>query len=81
MMFSNWQDSGRIMLWKQESIHGTHCGTILPLGVVSLHHSTHLQKLQCEVLFTGKNVFKHPPPPTPAPPPPRAHAPPPQPIK
>lgn len=57
-MFSNWQDSGRIMLWKQEPIHWTHCGTILPLGVVCLYHSTHLQKFKYELLFTGKTVFK-----------------------
>lgn len=40
MMFSIWQGCGRIMLWKQESIHWSHCGTVLQLGVARLHHST-----------------------------------------
>lgn len=54
MMFSIWQGCGRIMLWKQEPIHWSHCGTVLQLGVVSLHHPNHLQKLKWGVLFTGK---------------------------
>lgn len=58
MMFSIWKDCGRIMLWKQESIHWSHCATVLQLGVASLHHPTHLQTLKCGVLFTGKSLFK-----------------------
>lgn len=29
MMFSIWQGCGRIMLWKQASIHWSHCGRVL----------------------------------------------------
>ena len=58
MMFSIWQDCGRIMLWKQESIHWSHCATVQQLGVGSLHHPTHLRTLKCGVLFIGKSVFK-----------------------
>lgn len=66
MMFSMWQGSGRIMLQKQESIHWSHCGPVLELGVASLHHPTHLQTLKWGVLFTGKSIFKLPPPHPPA---------------